>query len=188
MCKKIDEQAAYIKGKVITDVTQIDAKIETTPMDKDWVERIKDEHWYHKNDYTEEYIKRDPKNGHRMLELRKKLLSFGGQEVCTPMFEYDLENILDRGQLWFGDRIKMMKGQPSQCHRNSCNLWENNKDKTVLCTGYALSEDGLWRCHSWLVWLKPRKNYVVETTVKRKAYFGFVMTEEEANQFCEENF
>ena len=29
MCKKIDEQAAYIKGKMITDVAQIDAKIET---------------------------------------------------------------------------------------------------------------------------------------------------------------
>lgn len=188
MFQKIDLNAAYNKGNPIATAEQMGEKLKTIPMDAEWVNNIKDMHWYHENDNTEAYILRDSENGHRMTELREKLLSFGGQEVCLPMYEEDLANILDRGQLWLGDRITMKKGLPSQCHRNSCRCWEVNKDKSVLCTGYALSEDGMWRCHSWLVHLKPRKNRVVETTVERIAYFGFVMTEDEANQFCDENY
>jgi hypothetical protein len=81
----------------------------------------------------------------------------------------------------------MMKGRPSQCHFNSCRCWEANQDKAVLCTGYALSEDGMWRCHSWLVELRPRRNKIVETTVPRVAYFGFGMTTDESWDFYFDN-
>ena len=185
---KIDNETAYNKGKPIRNVDQIAGKLSTIPMNQEWIDGIKDMHWYHENRDIHEYTLRDPQNGHRMLELRDKLLTFGGQETCVPCYDEDLVKILDRGQLWLGDRITMMKGLPSQCHLNSTRLWYANKDKVALCTGYALSEDGGWRQHSWCIHIKPRKNRVAETTVERIAYFGFAMTPEEAEEFYDDMY
>ncbi len=187
MYTEIDSRAAYNKGKPIRVANELGEKFITTPLSEERKNGLKNTHWYHENDATSEYLLHDAKNGHRLLELRNLLLSFGGEEVCLPVYEPDLVAILDRGQLWKGDRITMMRGRPSQCHRNSAYCWDANKDKAVLCTGYALSEDGLWRQHSWCIHVKPRKNRVVETTLERIAYFGFVMTEKEATEFYFDN-
>ena len=183
MWNEFDKQAAYRKGHPIGKVEAIGEALKTTPLTEERMKFIREQHWYHENQDDSEYILHDAKNGHRMLELRDKLLSFGGQEVCLPCYEQDLVNILDRGQLWLGDRLNFMKGLPSQCHLNSARCWDANRSRAVLCTGYALSEDGLWRQHSWCVHLRPRKNVVVETTVPRIAYWGFVFSEDEAEQF-----
>jgi hypothetical protein len=82
-------------------------------------------------------------------------------------------------------------GKPCDCHRNSCDLWEanrNNPDIRVhIATGYALTKDGMWRQHSWVVWIKARSVKIVETTTPRIAYFGFVMTDKEAELFNRHN-
>ena len=131
-------------------------------------------------------------DGHKKeLQLIAHLRAFGGDEVCMPeLFEEDVCEILERGQLWYGDHSRMVKGRPSDCHRNSCVLWEKNKaeKEIAIATGYALSKDGLWRQHSWLVLRNLRSVEVIETTVKRIAYFGFVMTHDEADEFCRNNF
>jgi len=46
-------------------------------------------------------------------------------------------------------------------------------------TGWALSNDGIWRQHTWLL----KGKAIVETTSPREKYYGFVLTDEEANQF-----
>lgn len=123
-----------------------------------------------------------------LFVLRQKLLTFAGEAVCFPPCEEDLDNILSYGQFWAGGNAKLMRGEPSQCHVNSANLWEQNKEATRICTGYALSEDGIWRQHSWLVWHKPRSNQIIETTAKRIAYYGFVMPYDMCQQFADENY
>ncbi len=120
--------------------------------------------------------------------LSEKILTFGGNAVCIPEPEEDYENIMEYGQFWFGKGAKMMKGRPSQCHKNSCDLWEQNKRNTRICTGYALSSDGIWRQHSWLLLFKAYSNQIIETTVKRVAYFGFVMDEEMCENFVLSNY
>lgn len=123
-------------------------------------------------------------------KLRDLLLSFGGNEVLIPEPEEDIVNILKYGQFWFGKSSKLMKGKPSQCHKNSCDLWESgdNKKHCRICTGYALSEDGLWRQHSWVLNFKSNSNQIIETTMKRIAYFGFIMNEEQSQEFCYNNY
>lgn len=129
----------------------------------------------------------------RFLALHRKLLSYGGLETCFPTNEPDILRILERGYLRSGTSL-MMTGEPSHCHSNVCNLWEQNRpDRDVrICTGYALSEDGLWRCHSWLLHVyntaTQHRERVIETTAKRIAYFGFEMTDAEAERFCSENY
>lgn len=119
--------------------------------------------------------------------LKDKLLSFCGNAACIIEPEEDFQNIMNYGQFWFGKSAKMKKGARSQCHRNSCELWKNNRHLIRICTGYALSEDGIWRVHSWLIRPMPASNQIIETTVKRVAYFGFVMDDTVAEEFCFNN-
>lgn len=123
-----------------------------------------------------------------MLALKELILPFGGDAISTGFYEDDADQILSRGQLWYGDQTTLMKGRPSRCHQNSCDLWEVNRERTRICTGYALSEDGIWYQHSWLIQQKPKQNRVIETTVERVLYFGFVMTYDECEQFVCDNW
>ena len=72
----------------------------------------------------------------------------------------------------------MVPGLPSRCHENAANLVISDPDNLVLETGYALSDDGLWRQHSWVV--TRRKSAVIETTVQRYRYFGIPLPVEAA--------
>jgi hypothetical protein len=120
-----------------------------------------------------------------LWKLRSKLLSFGGEEM-VPSFEDDLKKLLNRGIPLINPVIKLIRGRPISCHSNSAEYWEAHPMKTELMTGWALSMDGLWRQHSWVRIIKSGK--VVETTTPRLIYFGFVMTQEEAEDFAFDNY
>lgn len=108
------------------------------------------------------------------------------EEVCMTAYDEDAVKTLSRGQFFYGSSY-MRKGQPSQCHANSAYLWDANRGHCSIATGYALSEDGLWRCHSWVVQPRSRTMRVWETTVKRVVYFGFVMNDTECQEFLDNN-
>lgn len=128
----------------------------------------------------------------QFLLLHNILLSIGGCETCFPPLEEDMGAILERGRYYRGTS-KMMRGTPNACHRNVCRLWEANHPNydVRISTGYALSNDGIWRQHSWLVHryrtAMQHRTQIVETTEKRAAYYGFEMTEAEAEEFCSNN-
>lgn len=184
--QELNKRIAYIIGKPIQNLSDMPVKIKTGEFDKEWENNIKDMWWYHKNTDIPVCAK-DSFFDKRMFDLRDKLLTFAGREVCMPIADYDINEILTRGQIWYGDRVVMRTGAQSQCHRNSANLWHKNKDRYVLCTGYALTEDWMWRQHSWLVEPRKRKPQIIETTTHRILYFGFGMTPEEAQKFYEAN-
>lgn len=186
---QISKRFAYIYrdgGNPIFESNQMvcDKSIRCKPIDKEWQELINKENWW-ASGYTG-----DEKGGDKERELIKKLLTFGGYEVCLSYIEEDADKILSRGQLWYGDRVQLFKGKPCQCHSNTCDLWEQNRNEyeVAIATGYALSEDGIWRQHSWMMLRGCRSVKVIETTKKRIAYFGFVMSQSEALSFCEQNF
>ena len=168
--------------------TDINSQITPYNGDKEWEERCKELWW------GREYTGEQEEKCKPVLKLKEILLNIGGCETCLPAIEEDLENIIQYGQVWDNVTRKMMKARPSQCHSNSAELWYNNREKykqghaVIICTGYALSEDGMWRQHSWLVHAKPRANVIVETTVPRVAYFGFGLTYDMAEEFEAESF
>lgn len=124
----------------------------------------------------------------KMFDLRSKILEFGGEDVCFLGDDEDMDKILAYGQFWFGRNARMKKGRPSRCHANAATLWSQNRENTRICTGYALSEDGMWRQHSWLLHIKDRSNQIIETTVPRIGYFGFCMTTEQCKKFAMNNW
>ncbi len=186
----INNAAAYHKNKPIINPAQIvPEKITWNPIGAEWKNRISNNWWAvnYKKDPLESLDKEKTLHIQKVLKLRDLLLSFGGEEACMPFTEEDIDKLLSRGQFWYGDKITMMKGEPGQCHRNTCDLWDANKDKVFIATGYALSADSMWRQHSWGVHCKKRINRIAETTTPRVAYFGFVMTNEEAEDFFMDN-
>ena len=82
----------------------------------------------------------------------------------------------------------MLGGQPGYCHHNTAAMFSKREawrfgDRTDLpkikiVTGWALSDDGIWRSHSWSI---QKDGAVVETTCPRIGYFGVVLNAEESN-------
>jgi len=154
------------------------------PIDEEWKNNLKesDQFWFSGfvRKIEDIFLPNEIVNIKKILILRDKLLEFGGEEACMVFSEENVDNILNKGEFWYGDKCLKIKGEDSRCHSNSAYLWETNKDKVVLCTGYALSEDGMWRQHSWCIEIKS--GIIIETTVKRIGYFGFIFTNEEAEK------
>ncbi len=118
------------------------------------------------------------------VELFETLLSQGGHAVA-PQVEQDLTKVIDRGYLQDGRGAELMRGQPISCHSNAALLWAENRDHSVIMTGWALSDDGVWRQHSWVKHLGTGKIY--ETTNPRVLYYGFDLMQDEAELFYDEN-
>lgn len=117
--------------------------------------------------------------------IRDKLLSFGGWESCIMAFDRDMDRVIGAGVLLDGAQARRYRGQPSRCHDNSAYFCLDYPNCRATMSGYALSEDGVWRGHSWGVEKLARGTRLVETTVPRLAYFGFVRTIKETNELLD---
>lgn len=155
-------------------------------MSKDWKNWCRKKFWFQNT--MEEAKGLYPAMDERLFTLKDKLLSFAGNAVCLPDYEEDLENILDYGQFWIGYTAELVKGQACHCHANASRIWEKNKDTMTICTGYALSDDGMWRQHSWVAQKQPCMHQIIETTERRVLYFGFAMTPELCENFAKNNY
>ncbi|GIE85794.1 hypothetical protein [Actinoplanes regularis] len=114
----------------------------------------------------------------------RTLLSFGGSLVVPPGGpETDLEALLNAGSPVAG-RARRMAGEPGECHRNVAVLWIDGAVESIG-TGYALSDDDLWRQHSWGL---TANGDVVETTDDRRIYVGITLPARAASmQFAGSN-
>jgi len=120
-----------------------------------------------------------------LFPLHNKLLSIGGECTVLPVVEEDLNRLFARGEIFKGKGSIIKRAKQSHCHMNSALLWDANKRKLAICTGYALSRNGIWVQHSWCVLKKSLK--VVETTEKRILYFGYRLEKDESMEFLTEN-
>lgn len=153
-------------------------KFKTIPMDKEWKGIAYKKGWTKDSPFLDEFQIKYGKNQklEQYKQLRDKLLDVAGESVCM-YHEEDLHNILARGVFLRGYNAMFMTGEACRCHENSARLWDANRKRLLIATGYALSRDGMWRQHSWCV--SKKSNRVVETTEKRLLYYGFIMTDKE---------
>ena len=119
-----------------------------------------------------------------LKSFRLSLLAFGGLEFVPPgKPDPDLPELLSSGQLITGP-VAREELDEGYCHENIAELWlKPGAGLTAIGTGYALSEDGLWRQHSWGM----RNDQIVETTAERVKYFGRILTGNEADAFANAN-
>lgn len=99
--------------------------------------------------------------------LESKLLAIGGKRLVympTPL----LDEIVAQGFLFEYDQIGIVSGLPNDCHENALKVVKSYPETCRLAHGFGLSEDGLWRNHSWVM----REKSLIETTVPRIKYYG----------------
>ena len=121
-----------------------------------------------------------------ILALRAKLLGIGGAEIVALPLTMGIDPFVPILEKWgevMEGPVTYRRLEPSQCHLNVARLWEERKKRSRLigvATGYALSDDGLWRGHSWGL----NKRGIIETTVSRVKYFGLPLVGKGADWFC----
>ena len=122
-----------------------------------------------------------------LLQLEQKLLAHGGIRMVYR-HEPDIQLLLARGK-FLEEHADIVAGERGQCHCNVAHLWSEQREALAIVTRYALSADGLWRQHSWLLRQKPGQDEsrLIETTVSRGKYFGAILTEAEAERFFQDN-
>jgi hypothetical protein len=97
------------------------------------------------------------------------LLEHGGAIGVPPPTPDPLLGMLqERGTVHHISRVIHIVGEQSACHRNVAALWRSGQAISTG-TGYALSEDEIWREHSW-AW--DHEGRLIETTEIRCCYFG----------------
>lgn len=111
-----------------------------------------------------------------LKQLQKRLLRMGGLQVVLWNGNNDpnfTEGMLQEGASTNGRKAKLKPGQPSRCHDNALDICRKDPSRFAWCTGFALSNDGIWRPHSWV--LDTKAATIIETTVRREVYFGLVV-------------
>lgn len=109
-----------------------------------------------------------------MKAIEDKLLNLVPQSFLLwhpKLSENACSILLERAEYWPAPGILFEPGEPSSCHDNVGALYSEEKIDAMV-TGFALSDDNLWRYHSWGL----RGDKIIETTVKRLAYWGVVFT------------
>jgi hypothetical protein len=92
------------------------------------------------------------------------LVAFPDKESSDALLKINTLCIPDENYV-----LKEMK--QSRCHNNCTELFLLNNTIKIFY-GYALSDDGLWRNHSWCV---NKEGIIIETTVSRLLYLGYDM-------------
>jgi hypothetical protein len=124
-------------------------------------------------------FRRDPS----YRELEERLLGIGGNRVDFRL-EPDLATLLAHGNAYRPDR-RVFESMSNSCHENASELWVRDYPDTDIVTGWALSDDGCWRQHTW--GFRPEGGTWVETTEPRIAGYGIALVGQEALQFAIEN-
>jgi len=128
----------------------------------------------------QEAIEKQPE----IKRLSALLLRLGGEFLVAPSNpDQDIPLLLEDGFVTSGT-IKLKPMKSSSCHQNVASLWKKKQLGIVaISTGYGLSEDGLWRQHSWGIW----REGILETTRTRTKYFGIILQGKHADFFAANN-
>jgi hypothetical protein len=110
------------------------------------------------------------------------VLKDGGYAI-VPRFDPDpfIDALIERGLNYSDGLVFLKPGTERECHINSCKLWEAG-EAAAIGSGYGLSEDGLWREHSWAWDFNSR---IIETTERRCSYFGLRFEGEDARHYSD---
>jgi hypothetical protein len=107
------------------------------------------------------------------------LLSFGGVfVVAPPKADPDVPGLIRSGFLMSGP---ILTKPMSMCHQNVSDVWtKGQKGLLGIATGYALSDDGLWRQHTWGM----MRDGVLDSTEARLKYFRILLQDAAADNFA----
>jgi len=98
---------------------------------------------------------------------------------------HDVKLVLSRGRAFSIEGLAFELMAPRQCHLNVAHRFATGRGRIGM--GWGLSDDGLWREHSWIVSAErtSASARIVETTRPRLVYFGVELEEDDAKLFTQ---
>jgi hypothetical protein len=116
-----------------------------------------------------------------ITSLKAILFAIGGDKISPQPCPF-VSEIASHGVL-VELPVKFRRMDGDRRHQNVASLWKQRKKRSrlkAIATGYALSEDGMWRWHTWGI----GATHILETTLVRLQYFGIPMDAEDADAFA----
>lgn len=113
-------------------------------------------------------------------DLDAVLLALGGETLqvrsflrkhITPVFA---STLIHSGAAYEGHRVQRtsVTDKASSCHSNALSMCVNALPHTVIpYTGFALTDDGVWRVHSWVYSIESCC-FLETTPISRLQYYG----------------
>ena len=132
------------------------------------------------DEWFQEWLRKNKKES----GLNKKLVNVltdsftNGTMVVVVDDDPDLSLIVQKGKEFSISGRIYKKGKPCSCHKNVSELYYNDEIDGIA-TGYALTDDGGWRSHTWGI----KDDNIVETTNKYLNYFGVILDKESSKKF-----
>ena len=121
-----------------------------------------------------------PNRAKNLAMMRDAILNYGGHAVLLDTLDPDTSMVLRSAQYQSGIAVVLIPGEESKCHHNAIREYWGDRENTVLFTGYAADETGVWVRHSWI----ERNDALLETTSRRLAYYGVRLTSAQAELFA----
>jgi hypothetical protein len=146
------------------------------PFDPEWASRLRSMD----NAYFYEDMVGKPISS-PMEQLAWSILEHGGVCIILEPRDPQLSILCERGEVFGVKNRKSTRRKSCNCHQNSAQLWDDYKPLLEIVTGYALTNDGLWRQHTWCRRVEDGK--IFETTVARDLYYGVRLTQKESKAF-----
>lgn len=120
--------------------------------------------------------------------LEDKLSSFIPNSKMYYSDDKYMSDIISKGQFMYGKGARLIKGELHQCHNNAIDIFYDNKEDCLIATGFAFTQGNVWVEHTWIVHYldKEKSKYeIIETTIKRTAYFGVILDYYDSIEFAE---
>ena len=119
--------------------------------------------------------------------LWDKLHQISQNSNIIEKYEEDYDKLMSRGELFEDYSVEIIKGEQSRCHQNCAifidGLDEDSKPYYEIATGWALLNNE-WQQHSWII---DVNGIIIETTIDRDKYFGFILNVYETVDFIDDN-
>lgn len=120
-----------------------------------------------------------------LQEIATRLLIQLGESVNIPVYLIPYCGAFAQlGKFIIGEAQIRRPGANMQCHANASRIYRSGEFRCRIMTGFALSSNGQWNAHTWLVCEDGR---VVESTYPYSAYFGVELSRECSDRFSNLN-
>lgn len=125
---------------------------------------------------TQEFYKIQPE----FRELRRILMSIGGQETAPPLARDPMISFLIDCGIVFNGPVILKRAKSGEPLTHLARAWRKRAPGLVgIGLGYALEQNGLWREHTFGV----LREGVLEAGAEKQKYFGLMLIGEAADGF-----
>lgn len=120
------------------------------------------------------------------IDLRNRLLSFGGAEVLFNSNDPYIERYLQDSEFWYSGESQFINMKNPRPYFSAIDFYKWEPKRYQFVIGFAMDEYGVWMPHAWtLRRLKTKEDRVTEVLKPLCGYYGIILEPEEVESYRE---